>query len=297
MTLQLDLRSSKKAIDSILNIAGIDATGIHKIQTGDYSVLNNDGWRETKLENNIIEFERSLQDLNNNPQSRPLQITTRIDMFDVKPGYPETVKFGVNKYNKITVYELASGLTRFILPDYQRSKRVFLSGSFNGWSTLKGLMKKTDGGWLLDIKLAPGAYEYKYIADGRWIIDPNNLLQADDGDGHLNSVYFKYNYTFKLNGYQSAHRITVTGDFNNWDGNQVIMEKKSAGWERQVYLIDGSHAYHYIVDGQWVTDPANPLKIKAEDGKENSVLNFGEAVHFKLNGFNKAKKRICGRQF
>ena len=65
-------------------------------------------------------------------------------------------------------------------------------------------MKKTDGGWMIDLKLDAGAYEYKYIIDGGWRTDPNNLQQVNDGAGNLNSIFYKYNYTFKLNGAASA---------------------------------------------------------------------------------------------
>src|ERR1700761_3190354 len=269
LILWLNLKSPAKEIDSILKVAGIADDGVRKIKSGDYAVLNNDGWREVGLHNNVIQFERSLADINNNPQSKPYQVTTRLSLFDVKPGYPEAVKFGINKFRTVSVYELASGLTRFILPGHQQAKRAFLSGSFNGWSTLKGLMHKSDGGWMLDVKLAPGAYEYKFIVGGGWMTEHNNLVEGDDGAGNVNSLYFKYNYTFKLSGYPSAHRVTIAGDFNDWDGNQILMDKKEKYWERPVYLADGSHAYHYYVDGNWITDPANPVKINAEDGKQN----------------------------
>jgi hypothetical protein len=296
LVLALDLKSSSKQLDSVLKVAGINSSGA-KILRGDFSALANDGWKETKRENNLVEFNRSLSGLNDNSQSEPYRITTRLPRFDGEPGYPEKVKFGINNYAKVTVFELSSGLTRFILPGYQQAKRVFLSGNFNNWSTLQGLMKKLDGGWLIDIKLAPGVYEYKYIVDGRWRTDPNNLQEINDGAGNVNSLYFKYNYTFKLAGYPSAHRVILTGDFNSWDANQIILERKGNNWQRQLFLDDGSHTYHYLVDALWITDPANPNKVKDEDGHENSVLNFGETLLFKLMGYPDAKKVFLAGNF
>ena len=239
-----------------------------------------------------------------NPQSRPFKISTLIPSLNGKPGYPADVKYGINKYAKITVYELSSGLARFILPGFERAKRAFLSGSFNDWSTLKGLMKKTDGGWILDIKLDAGAYEYKFIADGRWMDDPNNLQHVNDGAGNVNSVYFKYNYTFKLAGHTSAQRVMVAGDFNDWDANELVMEKTAKGWERQLYLGDGKHEYRFLVDGEWITDPANPLKeTNAEKIKEdkyaslNSIIYLGEPVLFKLAGYADAKSVVVTGDF
>jgi len=297
LILQIDLNSPKKVLDSILSVAGLRTSSAEKLIKGDFSAIINDGWNMTSKTDNLLVFDRSLTDLNNNPQDNPYQVTVNIPSLEGKPGYPAKVAYGVNKYAMITVYELSSGLTRFMLPGFERSKRVFLSGNFNNWSTLKGLMKKTGGGWIIDVKLDPGVYEYKYIIDGRWTTDPNNLVHVDDGAGNLNSVYFKYNYTFKLPGYPSAHRITLAGDFNEWNGNELLMERKGSLWERQMYLAEGKYYYRFIVDGQWITDPTNPVKLKGSDNYFNSVLNLGEKVVFKLAGHSDAKKVVLEGDF
>jgi 1,4-alpha-glucan branching enzyme len=297
LILKIDLHSSKQELDSILKIAGISGSNAEKILKGDFSALSADGWNMAGNENSVVQFERSLIDLNYNPQSEPYWITTRIPQIDGKPGYPAKVNYGINKYAKITVYELSSGFTRFIFPGHLLAKRVFLSGSFNNWSTLKGLMKKADGGWVIDIKLEPGAYEYKYIVDGRWTTDPNNFLSVNDGAGNVNSVYYKYNYTFKLSGYASAHEVVVAGDFNDWNANELIMVKKGNTWERRLYLNDGKHTYRLKVDSNWITDPANPLKEKDESGNLNSVINLGETVYFKLTGYASANKVFVAGNF
>src|ERR1700744_2778977 len=207
LTLQIDLQSSQKALDSILSIAGLNTFNARQILKGDYSALEKDGWTKVSSEDNIVRFDRPLSELNDNPQSSPYAISLQIPQLDGKPGYPAEVKYGVNNFSKTTVLSLSSGLTRFILPGYTRSKRVFLSGNFNSWSTLKGAMKKMDGGWMLDIKLEPGIYQYKYIIGGHWSTDPNNQLIANDGAGNTNSVFYKYNYTFKLKGFATAHKV------------------------------------------------------------------------------------------
>lgn len=297
LILQIDLKSPSKQLDSILKIAGISGTNAQKVLKEDFAAIKNDGWNITERKNNIIRFDRSLTVLNDNPQDAPYEITVHIPDFDGKPGYPAKIDYGVNKYAKATVFGLSSGLTRFILPGYTRARRVFLSGSFNNWSTLKGAMKKADGGWIIDVKLEAGVYEYKYIIDGRWTTDPNNQLLVNDGDGNTNSVFFKYNYTIKLPGYPSAHKVVVAGDFNKWDGNELAMEKKGNTWEKQLYLSDGRHVYHFLVDGIRVPDPASTGKVKDEDGKLNSVLNLGGAITFKLNGYKNARKVFLAGDF
>jgi len=289
LVLQLDIQSSKKTLDSILTIAGV-STNAEQIQKRNFTALDKDGWTMADHQGNIFHFDRSLEKLNENPPKDPYTISLQIPQLDGKPGYPAEVKYGVNRFAKVTVYQLPSGLTRFMLPGYTRTKRVMLSGNFNSWSTLKGAMTKTDGGWIIDVKLKPGVCQYKYIIDGRWTTDPNNLQDADDGAGNTNSVYYKYNYTFKLKGYASAHKVAVAGEFNNWKAGELTMERNGDTWEKQLYLGDGKHTYRFIVEDQLITDPANTVREKGDDGKINGVLTLGEVVHFKLKGYTNAKK-------
>ncbi len=52
------------------------------------------------------------------------------------------------------------------------AKAVFLAGSFNKWDPRALPMKKNKHGqWKATVKLVPGRYEYKFIADGSWVLD------------------------------------------------------------------------------------------------------------------------------
>lgn len=297
LVLQIDLNSPRKELDSILKIAGLSISITGKVLKGDFTDISKDGWNMAERKNDVVRFERSLAVLNDNPQSTPYEITTHIPDFDGKPGYPAKVEYGVNRYAKATVFGLSSGLTRFILPGYTRAKRVFLSGNFNNWSTLRGAMKRAEGGWIIDVKLEAGVYEYKYIIDGRWTTDPNNQLLVNDGVGNTNSVFFKYNYTIKLPGYPSARKVVVAGDFNKFDENELVMEKRGGAWEKQLYLSEGRHVYHFLVDGRRVPDPASTVKVKDGDGKLNSVLNLGGTITFKLDGYKNARKVFLAGDF
>lgn len=295
LILLIDLRSTKPELDSILKAAGVKNANSSAILKGDFTALTKDGWNVTERQKNVIQFDRSLTDLNVNAQGKPYLITTNLTHTtdeDARPGYPADESFGINSFSRVTVHELPSGLTRFYLPGFLKAKKVLLSGSFNNWSTLKGIMTKTDSGWVADAKLAPGVYEYKYIIDGRWQRDRDNLAKHPDGFNDVNSVYYKYNYTFKLAGFANARKITLAGSFNKWDANNIILEKKGNVWQKQLYLHDGTHTYRFLVDGKWVTDPANPATVKGDDGQTNSVINRGETVTFKLKGHPDAKK-VC----
>ena len=78
--------------------------------------------------------------------------------------------------------------TAFSYADPQ-AKAVFLAGGFNDWKTsATPMLKDADGAWRVTIPLKPGTYRYKFFVDGRWVPDPANPAQEDDGLGGKNSV-------------------------------------------------------------------------------------------------------------
>jgi 1,4-alpha-glucan branching enzyme len=148
--------------------------------------------------------------------------------------------------------------------------KVYLSGSFNNWSTQQIPLKSCDSGWVANLKLKPGKYSYKYILDGRWIQDPFNKLTEDDTYGGYNSVLYCYNYLFRLTGYPKAKKVILAGSFNNWNEEELKMTHINGSWLLQMYLRQGTHSYKYIVDNVWVKDPSNQLN--RPDG--NGALQF-----------------------
>lgn len=53
-----------------------------------------------------------------------------------------------------------------------RACRVFVSGTFNDWSTCALPMTQDgDGSWRALVHLGPGRYEYKFVVDGVWCCD------------------------------------------------------------------------------------------------------------------------------
>jgi hypothetical protein len=67
--------------------------------------------------------------------------------------------------------------------------QVFLSGEFNGWSpNATPMERKPDGHWEASLALQPGRYQYKYIADGQWLPDPEAREYVPNEYGSVNSV-------------------------------------------------------------------------------------------------------------
>ncbi|MGZ3756446.1 MAG: hypothetical protein ACXVAY_16475 [Mucilaginibacter sp.] len=295
LILLLDLNSPKTTLDSLLKTAGISNPDIKTIKTGNYQVLQKQGWNTLLLPGNRLRIDRSAADMV--APGKEFVITSKIPQLNQAPGYPAEVLYGVNNFARITVHELANGLTRFFVPGRHNAKRVMLSGNFNNWSTLQGIMAKTDSGWVRDVRLEPGIYHYKFIFDGNWDIDVNNNLRQDDGAGNINSVYYRYNYSFKLPGYGNAHRVVVAGSFNKWNAGELIMHRVADGWTLNLYLHDGAHLYRFLVDGHPVTDPDNNLTKNDASGAKNSVLNVGPATIFRLGGYENARQVFVAGSF
>jgi chromosome partitioning protein len=67
---------------------------------------------------------------------------------------------------------------------------VQLAGNFNNWVPEPLVFTDSHGRqvWHTTVALKPGAYEYKYVVDGRWLLDPHNSRAIHDPYGGLNSV-------------------------------------------------------------------------------------------------------------
>ena len=69
------------------------------------------------------------------------------------------------------------------------AKGVAVCGDFNGWSPSATSMKRhNDGHWETTVALAPGRYQYKFLVDGDWLLDPAAQKNVPNEHGSLNSV-------------------------------------------------------------------------------------------------------------
>ena len=157
----------------------------------------------------------------------------------------------------------------FTLKGNSNAKQVILSGSFNNWREDELFMKKTVNGWELDYTLGPGNYEYRFKADEKWMPDPDNYLTTANGTSWL---IIEPNYKFRLEGFDQAKAVYVSGDFNNWEPTAFPLKKVDNTWVFPAHLSIGKHVYKFIVDGKWIIDPANKLWEGTEYGTGNSVI-------------------------
>ncbi|HEX6066243.1 MAG TPA: S41 family peptidase [Longimicrobiales bacterium] len=63
--------------------------------------------------------------------------------------------------------------------------------------------------------------------------------------------------TFELSGYDQAKQVFVAGSFNSWSPSATPLARQGDKWVARVDVEPGRVVYKFIVDGEWLTDPAN----------------------------------------
>ena len=71
-----------------------------------------------------------------------------------------------------------------------------------------------------------------------------------------------------------AQSVAVAGDFNNWEGGQLLEDVDGDGiWTGQIRVEPGVHEYMFVLDGtNWVTDPRALRYADDGFGNRNAVL-------------------------
>ena len=72
----------------------------------------------------------------------------------------------------------------------EKGKEVYIAGEFNKWDpTAKKMTYKAKAGvYAATVKLLPGDYQYKFVIDGTWCADPENVNSVQNDQGTFNSV-------------------------------------------------------------------------------------------------------------
>ena len=69
----------------------------------------------------------------------------------------------------------------------EAAQNVSIARSFNEW-TPQALKRGAKGVWSVSLPLAPGTYEYKFVVDSEWLVDPANPERTASPFGGFNSV-------------------------------------------------------------------------------------------------------------
>jgi len=69
------------------------------------------------------------------------------------------------------------------------AKEVHLLGDFNNWNpTAHPMKRQPDGGWLLQVPLHHGHHHYRFLVDGKPVLDPRAQGIARDQKGEKVSL-------------------------------------------------------------------------------------------------------------
>ena len=247
--------------------------------TGQFNNWSREAWKMTKKTEFIFELRKRLEDFND---PFPLEFKYIIngkfitDPAGTKPNsrqFTDDFLEDVYKLDLSVIKITKQGNTLFALKDHLNAGEVILAGSFNGWDEHALKMNKGSDGWYLQADLPPGRYEYKFIVDKEWLHDPACNETVVNEHGTLNSVmYVTQLITFKLEGFTNSKKVILTGSFVDWDENKYKMKFENGSWMMSLPIPGGKHHYKFIVDGQWHTDPSNPIIEDDGYGNLNSVL-------------------------
>ncbi|MBN3035191.1 MAG: glycogen-binding domain-containing protein [Bacteroidales bacterium] len=299
MIITLDPGWPEETMQSVAGVFGLDSLTLKMAFSGGPEFeANGIAWTVTENTQGLIELSRTIQSMEAQYHWKDEVVLTDDAWLDF-PVYATGVQatYGVNRFKSRTVIETYEGSMLFWLPDRKNARRVYLAGTFNNWSTLKNPMVHVDSGWIATLKLEAGKHLYKFIVDGQWITDPSNELREDDGHGGFNSIFFVYNHCFELNFFMEARHVFVSGSFNGWREKELEMNRSKDGWRLPVYLREGTHAYKFIVDRKWITDPANPVIRPDGAGNLNSFISIGDTLYFHLAGFPEARQVVLAGNF
>jgi 1,4-alpha-glucan branching enzyme len=300
MTIAIGQKIRRAALDSFIARYNLDSIGLHQLLfAGIRDSLKKLGWEVEIGPNNTLLISKPLISYGDigNPASQMQMTEKHPTIAELFPPVNNGVQFGHNRFRRKNPFAVNQGIVTIFLRGEPTANKVMLAGSFNEWSPFVLAMRHTDSGWIANVPLSPGKYWYKFIVDGTWTIDDDNQQRENDGRGNTNSVFYVTNTIFILPAYANAHTVYLSGSFNDWRRDQLQMVKTPTGWKLPLFLAEGTHTYRYIVDGQWMADPANPDKLPNEYGEFNSVVRLGQAHIFELPGYTAARQVVLSGSF
>ena len=137
----------------------------------------------------------------------------------------------------VQILELPEGLEHVQLTDYE--------------SLLLGQMKKPVG--LLRVKVN------------------QQLVDLVVKNSEVEEVIFRYpdpNHQHTL--------VQIKGEMNGWNTNAHPMSYELGFWQTSIPMEAGVYAYKFVVDGEELVDPNNPVTVPNGFGSYNSVIEVGE---------------------
>jgi len=261
--------------------------------------LRKNGWKVDTDNRHMIVLSKEMLGVRNlnDPEKRMRLIEDHPNFQDRFPSQNDNLVLGFNRFVGKYPFAVKDSMVTFFLKGHTSARHVLLAGSFTNWQYAALEMNKTDSGWILVVSLGSGKYWYKFIIDGGWTIDRDNEGREDDGEGNTNSVYYKTNTVFHLQGFNAARDVYLSGSFNNWNPGELPMSKGAYGWTINLYLAEGTYTYKFLADGKWIEDPAGDARLPDGHNGFNSVLQLGKPHRFFLKGYTAARSVVLAGSF
>lgn len=116
------------------------------------------------------EFKKALAECAYKPEETALPQSTRIST--IKPQQEST--------EREAVFSISA----------PSAKDVYIVGDFNHWKMNEDsrLSRLEDGSWEKKFALSPGKYRYKFVVDGEWVLDSQNVEKEQNPFGTYDSV-------------------------------------------------------------------------------------------------------------
>ena len=187
---------------------------------------------------------------------------------------------------------------------YQSSTatKAYVAGSFNNWSTSAGKMTKSGSTFSYTTTLSAGIHEYKFIVDGKWMLDPRNGSIGGYDGNNIVTVGYSQSTTGKVT--VKLHYYRPAGDYTGWNawmwcdtkaGGQYALSTDTKG-KAATYTVDAAkvNAVSFIMrKGNWETQEFSDRSIDVSkvasgtvhyyvtQGQEQGHLVYGPDVVFK----------------
>jgi len=79
------------------------------------------------------------------------------------------------------------GIVRFAIKPHDGANAVAVAGDFSDWRPVP-LWRDKGGVFVRRVPVSQETFEYKFVVDGQWINDPDNIHYAKNPFGTFNSI-------------------------------------------------------------------------------------------------------------
>lgn len=89
-----------------------------------------------------------------------------------------------------------------------------------------------------------------------------------------NDERIKYSFVYQST---TAKEVSIAGSFNNWSAKMNPLTNEGNGkWKVDIELEPNYYQYKFVVDSNWLPDPANDWKINDGGTSFNSIVKVGD---------------------